>query len=51
MQYIGKSEKAFNLRLNDHRNDSKKKDAILACTHFRKFNHIFQPDAKFILTE
>ena len=51
MQYVGTSETTFNLRLNYHRKDSTKKDAILACTHFQKSNHIFQKDAKFILVE
>ena len=51
IQYVGKSETTFNLRLNNHRKDSKKKDAILACTHFQKSNHIFQRDAKFVLIE
>ena len=51
IQYVGKSETTFNLRLNNRRKDSKKKDAILACLHFEKSNHIFQRDAKFVLTE
>ena len=51
IQYVGKIETTFNLRLNNHRKDSNKKDAILACTHFQKSNHIFQPDAKFVLIE
>ena len=37
IQYVGRSETAFNLRLNYYRKDSKKKDAILACSHFQKF--------------
>ena len=44
-------ETAFNLRLNNHRKDSKKKDANLTCTHFQNSNHIFQRDKKFVLTE
>ena len=51
IQYVGKSGTTFNLRLNNHRKDSKKKDAILACTHFQKLNHIFQRDAKFVLEQ
>ena len=51
MQYVGTTKTTFNLRLNYHRKDSKKKDAILACIHFQKSNHIFQKDAKFILIE
>ena len=51
IQYDDKSETAFNLRLNNHRKDSKKKDAILACTHIQNPNHIFQRDVKFFLIE
>ena len=51
IQYVGKSEAIFNLRFKNHRKDSKKKDAILACTHFQKSDHIFQQDAKFVLIE
>ena len=48
MQYVDKSVKAFSLTLNNHRNGSKKK---VYFTNFQKFNHLFQLDAKFILTE
>ena len=51
IQYVAKCETTFNLRLNNHRKDSKKKDTILACIHFQKSNHIFQRDAKFVLIE
>ena len=51
IQYIGKSETPFNIRLNNHRKDSKKKDSIVACTHFQKENHQFQRDAKFTIIE
>ena len=43
IQYVGKSETAFNLEQNKYRKDSKKKDAILACTHLQ--NHIFQRES------
>ena len=52
IQYAGKSETTFNLKLNkrisskNHRKDSKKKDAILVCTHFQNPNHMFQQDPK-----
>ena len=48
IQYVGKAEVAFNLRLNNHRKDSKGADPNLACNHnFKdiistklvKFNH------------
>ena len=42
MQYLSKSETDFNVRLNNHRKDSKNKDAVLACTHFQNSNYIFQ---------
>ena len=51
IQYVSKSEIAFNLRLNNHRKDSKIKDAILAFTPLQKSNHIFQRDGRFILIE
>ena len=50
-QYIGKSETPFNIRLNNHRKDSKKPNPILACKHFQSPNHIFQRDAQFLLIE
>ena len=33
IQYVGKAEVAFNLRLNNHRKDSKEADPNLACNH------------------
>ena len=51
MQYVSKCEVAFNVRLNNHRKDSKKKDTLLVCTYFQNQNHIFQQDAEFILIE
>ena len=49
MQYIGKSETIFNIRLNNHRKNVKKPDAILACRHFPERNHVFNKHAKFII--
>ena len=51
LQYVGKSETSFNIRLNNHRKDSKNKNTILACKNFQKSNHNFQRDAKFALIE
>ena len=34
MQYVGKAERAIQLRINNHRKDSKKPNSILACKHF-----------------
>ena len=33
-QYVGKAETTFNIRLNNHRKDTKDTNAILACRHF-----------------
>ena len=51
IQYIGKSETPFNIRLNNHRKDSKKPNPILACKHIQNSDYIFQKDAQFILIE
>ena len=31
MQYVEKAEAAFNVRLNNHRKDTKKPNSVLAC--------------------
>ena len=49
--FCNKSETSFNIRLNNHRKDSKNKNPILACKHFQNSNHNFQRDAKFTLIE
>ena len=51
LQYVGKSETSFNIRLNNHRKDSKNKNPILARKNFQNLNHNFQRDAKFTLIE
>ena len=33
-KYVGKSEKSFNVRRNNHRKDAREPDAILAYRHF-----------------
>ena len=40
IQYVGKIETAFNVSLNNHWKDRKKKDAILVYTHFQNVKHI-----------
>ena len=50
-QYIEKSETSFTIRLNNHRKDVKKPDAILACRHFQEKNHVFNKHAKFIIID
>ena len=51
MQYVRKNKTAFHLKLNNHRKDSKKKDAVSACTQFQTSNQKCQRDTKFILIE
>ena len=51
LQYVGKSEISFSIRLNNYRKDSKKKDPILAGKHLQNSNHNFQRDAKFTIIE
>ena len=49
LQYVGKCKTSFDIRLNNHRKDSKNKNPILSCKHFQNSNHNFQRDAKFTL--
>ena len=51
IQYVGKSETSFNIRLNNHRKDIKKPNAIEACKHFTNNQHIFSKHGKFIIIE
>ena len=51
IQYVGKAEIEFNIRLNNHRKDVWKPDAIPASRHFSDQNHNFNAHAKFILIE
>ena len=51
IQYVGKAETEFNIRLNNHRKDVWKPDAIPASCHFSGKNHNFNRHAKFILIE
>ena len=52
-QYVGKAETAFNIQLNNHRNDIKNPHSktILARIHFREKNHNFNEYAKFIVID
>ena len=50
-QYVGKSETAFNIRLNNHRKDIKKRNTIEVCKHFNNNEHTFSKHVKFIITE
>ena len=51
LQYVGKAETAFNIRLNNHRKDIKDPKAIPADKHFNQPQHSFNNHAKFILIE
>ena len=51
MQYVGKADTAFNLRLNNHKKDTKKSNSILACKHSMEKGHNFNKNAKFIIID
>ena len=51
IQYVGKAETELNIRLNNHRKDSWKPDAILASRHFSDKDHSFNTNAIFIQNE
>ena len=51
IQYIGKSETQFNLRLNNHRKDINRQNAPLLDQHFKLLGHNFNQHAKFNLIE
>ena len=51
IQYVGKSETPFNIRLNNHRKDVKNPNAIPACKHFNRHDHDFNNHGKIIITE
>ena len=51
IQYVGKSETTFNIRLNNHRKDVKDPNALPADKHFTLPGHDFNKNAKFTLIE
>ena len=51
IQYIGKSETSFNIRLHNHRKDIKQPNAIESCKHFNNNQHKFSKHGKFIIIE
>ena len=51
VQYVGKAETAFNIRLNKHRKDVNYPKSITADLQFRKPGHSFNLHAKFTLIE
>ena len=50
-QYVGKSEWPMNIRVNKHRNDVLRTDAIPVCRHFSQCNHSFIDHARFTIIE
>ena len=51
IQYVGKAETEFDIRLNNHRKNVWKPDAIPISRHFSGKKHNFNAHAKFILIE
>ena len=51
IQYVGKLETPFRIRLNNHRKDIKNPNAIKACKHLNNWNNVFHKHRKFILIE
>ena len=51
LQYVGKAETELNLRINNHRKDFLKLNAIPADQDFAQRDHNFNTDAKFAITE
>ena len=51
IQYVGKAETAFNIRLNNHRKNVNNPKSILVDFHFRKPGHSINLHAKFTLIE
>ena len=51
IQYIGKSETEFNIRLNNHRKNVNRQNAQQADQHFKLPNHNFIQHARFTLIE
>ena len=51
IQCIGKSEWPMNIRINKHRNDVFREEAIHVCQHFRQVSHNFNKHAKITIIE
>ena len=51
IQYVGKSETTFNIRLNNHRKDVKDSNALPADKHFTLPGNDFNKNARFTLIE
>ena len=51
IQYVGKAETDFNLRLKNHRKDVYKAGAVPAACHFTMKDHIFNRYTSFIIEQ
>ena len=51
IQYIGKTETDFNVRMKNHPEDVYKADAIPVSRHFAMKDHIFSRDTSFFIIE
>ena len=51
LQYLGKAETELNLRINNHRKNVLKLNAITADRHFTQRDHDFNTEAKFTIIE
>ena len=51
IQYIGKSEPPMNIRINKHRDDVTRVDAIQVCQHFNQTSYNFEHHARFTIIE
>ena len=51
IQYVGKSETLFNIRLNSHRKNVENPTAIPPCKHFNRHDHDFNNHGKIIIIE
>ena len=50
-QYVRKAETRFNVRLNNHRKDVSKVEAIMIWKHFQQGSHNFNNHAKFTIID
>ena len=51
IQYIGKNETPFNIKLSNHRKDVKDPKVILPDKHFQKSGHTFNKYARFTIID
>ena len=47
IQYVGKREPPMNIRINKHRDDVTREDAIHVCQYFNQTSHNFEHRARF----